>query len=72
MSGLKVGVLGALGKVGREVCAAVEEAGRETGGLELVARIDADDDLATLTESGAEAVVDFTHPGVVMDNLQFC
>ncbi|WP_123391701.1 4-hydroxy-tetrahydrodipicolinate reductase [Nocardioides aurantiacus] len=64
----KVGVLGALGKVGREVCAAVEAA----EDLELVARVDAGDDLATLTEAGAEAVVDFTHPDVVMDNLRFC
>jgi 4-hydroxy-tetrahydrodipicolinate reductase len=69
---LKVGVLGALGKVGREVCAAVEEAGRTEGDLELVARIDVDDDLQTLVDEGAQAVVDFTHPDVVMDNLQFC
>jgi 4-hydroxy-tetrahydrodipicolinate reductase len=68
VSALKVGVLGALGKVGREVCAAVEAA----ADLELVARIDADDDLAGLVEAGAEAVVDFTHPGVVMENLKFC
>ena len=65
---LKVGVLGALGKVGREVCAAVEAA----EDLTLVARVDADDDLAGLLEAGVEAVVDFTHPDVVMDNLRFC
>ena len=63
-----MGVLGALGKVGREVCAAVEDA----DDLELVARVDAGDDLGTLTEAGAEAVVDFTHPDAVMDNLRFC
>ncbi len=61
-------MLGALGKVGREVCAAVEDA----DDLELVARVDAGDDLGTLTEAGAEAVVDFTHPDAVMDNLRFC
>jgi len=65
---LKVGVLGALGKVGREVCTAVEEADE----MELVARIDAEDDLRGLVDAGAEAVVDFTHPDVVMDNLRFC
>jgi 4-hydroxy-tetrahydrodipicolinate reductase len=65
---LKVGVLGALGKVGREVCAAVEAA----DDLELVARIDAGDDLAELERAGAQAVVDFTHPDVVMDNLAWC
>ncbi|WP_310306588.1 4-hydroxy-tetrahydrodipicolinate reductase [Nocardioides marmoribigeumensis] len=65
---MKVGVLGALGKVGREVCAAVED----VDGFELVARVDADDSLESLVEAGAEAVVDFTHPDVVMDNLRFC
>ncbi len=65
---MKVGVLGALGKVGSEVCAAVEAA----DGLELVSRIDADDALDQLVTDGAVAVVDFTHPDVVMDNLEFC
>ena len=65
---MKVGVLGAQGKVGSEICRAVEAA----DDLDLVARIDAGDDLAALVESGAEAVVDFTHPDVVMDNLEFC
>jgi 4-hydroxy-tetrahydrodipicolinate reductase len=64
----RVGVLGALGKVGREVCRAVEEA----DDLELVASVDAGDSLEALVESGAQAVVDFTHPDVVMDNLRFC
>ncbi len=64
----RVGVLGALGKVGREVCRAVEQA----DDLELVARIDAGDGLEALVEAGAQAVVDFTHPDVVMDNLRFC
>ena len=61
-------MLGALGKVGREVCVAVD--GAED--LELVARLDAQDDLPDLLEAGAEAVVDFTHPDVVMGNLEFC
>jgi 4-hydroxy-tetrahydrodipicolinate reductase len=65
---IKVGVLGALGRVGAEVCRAVEEA----PDTELVARIDAGDALDDLVSSGVEAVVDFTHPDVVMDNLRFC
>ena len=65
---LPVGVLGAAGRVGSEVCRAVEAA----DDLELVARIDVDDDLAGLVAAGARAVVDFTHPDVVMDNLEFC
>jgi 4-hydroxy-tetrahydrodipicolinate reductase len=65
---LKVGVLGALGKVGAEVCRAVEAA----PDTELVARLDAGDPLDELVSAGAEAVVDFTHPDAVMDNLRFC
>ena len=65
---LKVGVLGAQGKVGREVCAAVEAA----EGLDLVAAVDVDDEIDELVTAGAQAVVDFTHPDVVMDNLEFC
>ncbi|MBM7506821.1 4-hydroxy-tetrahydrodipicolinate reductase [Nocardioides salarius] len=65
---LEVGVLGARGKVGSEVCRAVEAA-EDT---RLVAEVDAGDDLETLVRAGARAVVDFTHPDVVMDNLEFC
>ncbi|WP_340538582.1 4-hydroxy-tetrahydrodipicolinate reductase [Nocardioides sp. GXZ039] len=65
---VRVGVLGARGKVGAEVCRAVEEA----AGLELVAAIDQGDDPQELVTSGAQVVVDFTHPDVVMDNLELC
>lgn len=65
---MRVGVLGARGKVGTEVCRAVESA----DGTELVAAIDAGDDIQELVSQGAQAVVDFTHPDVVMDNLRFC
>jgi 4-hydroxy-tetrahydrodipicolinate reductase len=65
---LKVGVLGAQGKVGREVCRAVQEA----DGMALVAALDVGDSLDLLVEAGADAVVDFTHPDAVMANLQFC
>ncbi len=65
---MKVGVLGARGKVGAEVCRAVEAA----DDLDLVASVDADDPIDELVRSGAEAVVDFTHPDVVMDSLEFC
>jgi 4-hydroxy-tetrahydrodipicolinate reductase len=65
---MRVGVLGARGKVGAEICRAVEAA----GDTELVAAIDAGDDIAQLVANGAEAVVDFTHPDVVMDNLRYC
>lgn len=65
---MRVGVLGARGKVGSEVCRAVEEA----PDTELVAPLDAGDDVGDLVAQRAEAVVDFTHPDVVMDNLRFC
>lgn len=64
----KVGVLGARGKVGTQVCRAVAAA----ADLELVAEIDAGDDVGALVAAGAEAVVDFTHPDVVMDHLELC
>jgi 4-hydroxy-tetrahydrodipicolinate reductase len=65
---MKVGVLGSRGKVGSEVCKAVEAA----DDLDLVAAVDAGDPVDDLVTSGAQAVVDFTHPDVVMDNLEFC
>lgn len=65
---IRVGVLGARGKVGAEICDAV----RAADGLELVAEIDAGDDPRLLVESGASVVVDFTHPDVVMDHLALC
>jgi 4-hydroxy-tetrahydrodipicolinate reductase len=65
---IKVGVLGALGRVGQEVCRAVDEA----DDLELVARVDQDDPVERLVDAGTEVVVDFTHPDVVMDNLSYC
>ncbi|NYJ01997.1 4-hydroxy-tetrahydrodipicolinate reductase [Nocardioides thalensis] len=65
---LPVGVLGARGKVGSEVCAAV--AGADD--LALVAEVDQGDELDLLVSSGARVVVDFTHPDVVMDSLEFC
>ena len=67
-SQIRVGVLGSRGKVGSEVCAAVEDA----SDLTLVAAIDQDDPIDDLVSSGVQVVVDFTRPDVVMDNLEFC
>ncbi len=64
---MRVGVLGAKGKVGTAMCAAV----RDAGDLSLSAEVDAGDALTMLTENGTEVVIDFTHPDVVMDNLKF-
>jgi 4-hydroxy-tetrahydrodipicolinate reductase len=39
--------------------------------MTLSAAVDAGDSLDLLTDSGTQAVIDFTHPAVVMDNLKF-
>lgn len=64
---IKVGVLGARGRMGSEVVKAVTEA----PDLELVAALDMGDSLDALTSSGAQVVVDFTTPDSVMANLEF-
>ena len=63
---VKVGVVGAAGKMGTLACGAVEAA----EGLRLVARVDQDDSLSAL--QAADVAVDFTHPGVVMDTVAWC
>lgn len=65
---IKVGVLGAKGRVGSAVVAGVQKA----DDLELAAEIDHGDDLQQLVDSGVEVIVDFTTPNSVMDNLEFC
>jgi 4-hydroxy-tetrahydrodipicolinate reductase len=64
---IKVGVLGARGRMGSEVVKAVEGA----ADLELVAALDMGDSLDTLLSAGAQVVVDFTTPDSVMPNLEF-
>lgn len=64
----RVGVLGARGRMGLEVCKAVDAA----ADLELVAAVDQGDDLAAVADAGAGVVVDFTTPDAVMDNLRWC
>ena len=63
---IKVGVLGAKGRMGSTVCSTVESA----ADLELVAGVDVGDERTELT--AADVVVDFTHPAAVMDNLRWC
>jgi 4-hydroxy-tetrahydrodipicolinate reductase len=64
---MRVGVLGAKGKVGATIVAAVEAA----EDLTFTAGVDAGDPLSLFTDSQTEVVIDFTHPDVVMDNLKF-
>ena len=64
---IKVGVLGAKGRMGSEAVNAIKAA----SDLELVAELDLGDSLDSLVKSGAQVVVDFTHPDSVMKNLEF-
>ena len=62
---IAVGVFGAAGRMGAEVCRAVEAAagpGAGGGRLDVGRRPYAG-------RGGAEVMVDFTHPDAVMDNL---
>ncbi|CAO5148805.1 4-hydroxy-tetrahydrodipicolinate reductase [Frankia sp. AiPs1] len=63
---LAVGVLGARGRMGSTVCAAVEGA----PDLDLVAAVGAGDDRGPLR--AADVVVDFTTPDAVLDNIRWC
>jgi 4-hydroxy-tetrahydrodipicolinate reductase len=64
---IRVGVLVARGRMGLEVCKAVDAA----EDLELVAMIDQGDWLFNASDAGAQVLVDFTTPDVVMDNLHW-
>ena len=66
-SRIRVGVLGARGRMGAEVVKAVTN----SSDLELVAQLDLGDSLDQLVSNKAEVVVDFTTPDSVMKNLEF-
>jgi 4-hydroxy-tetrahydrodipicolinate reductase len=65
---IRVAVLGASGRMGREACRAVEAA----DDLELVASVGSADSLEEIVGSKAEVAVDLTRPDAVMANLKFC
>jgi 4-hydroxy-tetrahydrodipicolinate reductase len=85
---IRVGVIGACGRMGQMVCRAVADA----DDLLLVAAIDrsrvgqrigplighpevdipVSDELDRLLEAEVEVAIDFTHPDVVMDNVRWC
>ena len=64
---MRVGVLGAKGKVGATMVQAVQAA----EDLTLSGEVDLGDPLTLLIDGQTEVVIDFTHPDVVMDNLKF-
>jgi 4-hydroxy-tetrahydrodipicolinate reductase len=63
---IKVGVLGARGRMGTLVCQTVQA----TDDIELVAKVDLGDLLDPL--EGCDVVIDFTSPLAVMGNLRWC
>lgn len=63
---IKVGVLGAGGRMGRTVCETIEEA----SDTELGGQVAHGDSLEALL--GSDVIVDFTHAAAVMDNLRWC
>ena len=65
VSQIPVAVLGAAGRMGRAVVAAVEAA----PDLDLVAALDAGDDVAAVRAAGAQVAVDFTVPDVSEANV---
>ncbi|HET6966570.1 MAG TPA: 4-hydroxy-tetrahydrodipicolinate reductase [Acidimicrobiales bacterium] len=68
---LKVGVIGAAGRMGSTVCGAVTAA----PDMSLVAGVDVKGEqtsLDALTSSGAEVAVDFTVPSAAVANAEWC
>jgi 4-hydroxy-tetrahydrodipicolinate reductase len=63
---IKAAVIGARGRMGRQVCDAVEAA----GDLELGPRIDLDDDVAAVAD--ADVAVVFSVPDVALDHVLAC
>ena len=64
----RVGVIGAAGRMGSEVVRAVNA----SADLDFSVGVDLGDQLSELTQAQTDVVVDFTHPDVVMANLEFC
>jgi 4-hydroxy-tetrahydrodipicolinate reductase len=64
---IRVAVFGAKGRMGQEVCRAV----RAAPDMELVAGVDAGDPLDDVLAK-AQVMVDFTQPGQVLSNIEFC
>lgn len=64
---IRVGVVGAAGRMGQAVCRAVDD----DPALTLAARVDVDDDLVALTDAGCDVAVDFTVVDAARRTLPF-
>jgi 4-hydroxy-tetrahydrodipicolinate reductase len=65
---IRVGVLGAAGRMGAEVCRALASA----PDLELSATLDVGDSPSLLQDADVSVAVDFTTPDAVMENIAAC
>jgi len=65
---LRVGVIGARGRMGAQTCQAVVEA----EDMDLVAAVGGREWLFSLADADSQVVVDFSHPDVVMEHIRFC
>jgi 4-hydroxy-tetrahydrodipicolinate reductase len=65
---LRVGVIGARGRMGAQTCQAVIEA----EDMDLVAAVGGREWLFSLADADSQVVVDFSHPDVVMEHIRFC
>ncbi|MGO1402438.1 MAG: 4-hydroxy-tetrahydrodipicolinate reductase [Flaviflexus sp.] len=61
---MKIAVIGAKGRMGQAMSAGVEQ----TDGLELVAQLDAGDEITTESLNGAEVAIEFTRPDSTLKN----
>ena len=85
---IRVGVIGAYGKMGREVCRAIVEdpdcvlvaavdqngCGENVGAIlgHPELSVTISDELETLSDAEVDVAVDFTHPEAVMDDVRWC
>ena len=83
---IRVGVLGALGRMGREVCLAVQgdpetvlvaavdanASGEVISGGEGNGSVKVSEEIDQLSQAEVDVAVDFTHPTSVMDNVRWC
>ena len=68
MTAVRVGVVGAGGRMGTAACRAIDAA----DDVDLVAGVGSADSLDALVEARADVVVELTRPDVVLDNVRFC
>ena len=64
---MRVGVVGARGRMGLAAAAAVDA----SSDLQLVAQLDIGDGLEALSDANVDVVIDFTHPDAVMATLDY-